>query len=384
MTPPDAPAGSPQRRNPTVTRLRKDASRILRQWEQRVRQAAPPTRRDESPALLDRMPAILEEIRRALSRASAPRRERSGEPIAPDQDRQPARHGEYSLDQLLLEYSLLRSVLLEVLEEAGAMPAPDRDIILDRIESAMREAAADFAHGQQETLRQADRRKNELLIMLGHELRTPLAAIGNAVYILEQIGAGDERAARQRAIISRQAAHVVRLVDDLLNVSRIATGKIELRIETVDLRHVVEDALAACRPFVEDSEHALSTALPQSPVLIQGDPDRLIQIVANLLNNAARYTDPGGRIWIALGGEQGEAVLRVRDTGIGIDPEMLPFIFDMFTQADTTPRSRGGLGVGLSLARRLVELHGGRVTAHSDGPGQGSEFIVRLPLHTGA
>jgi signal transduction histidine kinase/DNA-binding response OmpR family regulator len=229
-------------------------------------------------------------------------------------------------------------------------------------------------------IREADRRKSEFLAMLGHELRNPLAPILNALHLMrlrEPDRAGVEQA---REVAERQVRHLARLVDDLLDVSRINSGKIELRKSRVDLREAVNRAVAAVRPLIEERRHELSVSLPPEPALLEADEARLEQILANLLNNAAKYTEPGGQIMLDVAREDGSSVVRVRDTGIGIDPELLPRIFDMFTQADRSlDRSQGGLGIGLTLVRRLVELHGGHVEARSAGPGHGSEFLVRLP-----
>lgn len=229
-------------------------------------------------------------------------------------------------------------------------------------------------------LQDSDRRKNEFLAMLSHELRNPLAPILNAVQLIRF--QPNESELRQDAftIIERQLGQLVRLVDDLMEVSRISTGKIQLRRVQVDLRSAVESAAESSRQLIEQRRHTLEVKLPSSSVWIDGDSTRLEQVVVNLLNNAANYTDEGGSIELSLQREGKEAVLRVRDSGVGIAPELLPHIFDMFTQAEQSlARSYGGLGIGLNLAKRLVEKHGGRITVHSK-VGQGSEFVVRLPM----
>ena len=229
---------------------------------------------------------------------------------------------------------------------------------------------------------QADRRKDEFLAMLGHELRNPLAAIRNAHSVLERIGSPEEPAARQRQVIDRQTRHLARMVDDLLDISRVTLGKINLKAQTVDLQEVVERCLRELGTAAQAESHHLALAVATEPVEVHGDPVRLEQIVSNLLHNAIKYTPPGGRIGISVEKAGGEAVIRVSDSGIGIPFEMLPRVFDLFTQVESSiPRSQGGLGLGLPLVRSLVELHGGRVSAASPGPGGGSEFLVRLPLH---
>ncbi len=232
-----------------------------------------------------------------------------------------------------------------------------------------------------EEVQQADRQKNEFLSMLAHELRNPLAPIRNAVHVLRL--QGDDRTRREwaRDLIDRQIKHLVRLVDDLLDLSRVTRGKIQLKIEPVSVAAVAAEAVEASRPAIEARRHRLEVAVAPEPLWVNGDAARLAQILTNLLNNAAKYTDEGGRIWLTAERELQSVVLRVRDTGVGIPAEMLSAVFNLFTQADRSlDRSQGGLGIGLTLVRRLVEMQGGSVQAFSEGPGKGSEFVVRLPL----
>jgi PAS domain S-box-containing protein len=230
-------------------------------------------------------------------------------------------------------------------------------------------------------LREADRRKDEFLAVLAHELRNPLAPLRTGLHLLRISPPGSEQGERAQAMMERQLAHLIRLVDDLLEVSRISTGKIELRREPVELSAAVLSALETSRPAIEAARHRLDISLPSEPLMLEADFVRIAQVIANLLNNAAKYTDPGGSIALAVRREGGEAVVSVRDSGVGIAREALPHLFQMFAQPDRTrSRSQGGLGIGLGLARRLVELHGGRIEAASGGPGAGSEFVVRLPL----
>jgi signal transduction histidine kinase/DNA-binding response OmpR family regulator len=226
-----------------------------------------------------------------------------------------------------------------------------------------------------------DRRKNEFLAMLAHELRNPLAPVWSAVEVLRLKGTADPELNWARDVIDRQVRHLVRLVDDLLDVSRITRGKIKLYPEVLDVAGVVASAVETSRPLVEAHAHLLAVSLPEGPLRVHADPARLTQVLTNLLNNAAKYTPDGGQIWLSAAPDGGEAVFRVRDTGAGIPRDMLSKVFDLFTQVDRSlDRSEGGLGIGLTLVRRLVELHGGRVAAFSEGPGRGSEFVVRLPL----
>jgi len=232
----------------------------------------------------------------------------------------------------------------------------------------------------QRELREADERKNEFLALLAHELRNPLGPIRHAVKILRARAPSPEELQWATSIIDRQTEHMTRLVEDLLDVARITRGTIELRRERVDVAMVLNAAVEASGALVQRARHQLMLSPPAQPLAVEGDPTRLIQIVTNLLDNAAKYTDPGGRIWLSAEQEGDDAVIRVRDSGIGIAPELLPRIFDMFTQAGMSlDRSQGGLGVGLSLVERLVKLHGGTVSAYSGGLGQGSTFTIRLP-----
>jgi len=225
-----------------------------------------------------------------------------------------------------------------------------------------------------------DRRKDEFLAMLAHELRNPLAPISNAVHILQVSEKDPAKLKWAIEVIGRQLRQLVRLVDDLLDVSRITRGKIELKIESIDATQVVAAAIETSRPFVDALEHTLTVLLPPEPLLVKGDFARVAQILANLINNAAKYTNEGGRIAVTAAREGANVVFRVRDTGIGIPADLLSSIFEPFTQIDRTlARSRGGLGIGLTLVRRLVEMQGGRVFASSEGPDQGSEFTVSLP-----
>jgi PAS domain S-box-containing protein len=229
-------------------------------------------------------------------------------------------------------------------------------------------------------LREADRRKDEFLAMLGHELRNPLTPLRGVVDTLRRQTPDGDGLGRAYAMMDRQVGHLTRLVDDLLDVSRITRGLVELRREPVGLAEVADQAAEMAAPAVEGRGHELSLTLPRKPLRVEGDATRLTQVLYNLLNNAAKYTDAGGRIWLTIGREGDEAVVRVRDNGSGMKADLVPKVFDLFTQGERTlDRSLGGLGLGLTLVRRLVEMHGGTAEARSDGPERGSEFIVRLP-----
>jgi PAS domain S-box-containing protein len=233
----------------------------------------------------------------------------------------------------------------------------------------------------EDALREEARRKDEFLAMLGHELRNPLAPIRSGLAVLAHPRTDAEAAARVRGMMGRQVEHLVRLVDDLLDIARIMQGKIDLRRDRTDLAGVVARAVETARPGIDGRNHALAVDLPPGPVWVDGDEVRLTQVVANLLNNAAKYTDPGGRVGVALAADGGEAVVRVTDSGVGIPADKIGAVFDLFVQVDkAAARTDGGLGVGLTLVRRLVEMHDGAVSAASGGPGAGSEFTVRLPM----
>jgi PAS domain S-box-containing protein len=233
----------------------------------------------------------------------------------------------------------------------------------------------------EQALRDADRRKDEFLATLAHELRNPLAPIRNGLELLKLAGPADALGTETLEIIGRQVDQMTRLVDDLLDVSRITRDKIELRKERVELAAIVKNAVETSRPLIHEAGHTLVVSLPETPILLDADPTRIAQVFANLLNNSAKYTDRGGRIEIEAKTTGREAVVTVRDNGIGISCEALAFVFDMFRQVDRARnRAQGGLGIGLTLVRRLVELHGGTINAQSEGPGKGSELVVRLPL----
>lgn len=232
-----------------------------------------------------------------------------------------------------------------------------------------------------QALREADRRKNEFLAMLGHELRNPLAPIRNAVQVMKKVHPASPKHLWAQQMIERQVKHLGRLVDDLLDVSRIIQGKISLQKVPIELADVLHQALETSHPLIDARRHKLIVSLPDQSVRLIGDGLRLAQVVSNLLTNAAKYTPEGGTIWLTAAREQDEAVISVRDTGEGIPEALLPHLFDLFTQAERTlDRAQGGLGIGLTLVKTLVELHEGRIEAKSGGPGKGSEFIVRLPL----
>ena len=230
-------------------------------------------------------------------------------------------------------------------------------------------------------LQDADRRKDEFLATLGHELRNPLAPLRNGLQVMRLATADTAAVERARAMMERQLTQIIRLVDDLLDVNRISRGTFVLRMERSSLSDIVHHALETCGPPIEQQQHRLTVSLPPVPIYVDADSARLSQALCNLLVNAAKYTPTGGDIWLNLRRVGGEAVISVKDSGVGISPEMLDDIFEMFTQLDRSlESSQAGLGIGLTVVRRLVEMHGGTVEAKSGGLGKGSEFTVRLPV----
>lgn len=247
-------------------------------------------------------------------------------------------------------------------------------------EAALRENEERFRN-MAEALKESDRRKDEFLATLAHELRNPLAPIRNGLQIMQLAGDQPEKIEQMRAMMERQLGQMVRMIDDLLDLSRISRGKVELRKERVQLATVLQHAIEVARPAINEAGHELVIDAPSEAIFVHADATRLTQVFANLLNNAAKFTERGGRIELAVQRDGSHAVVRVCDNGIGIPADALPRIFDMFSQVDQSlERTRGGLGIGLSLVRGLVEMHGGSVAAHSEGHANGSEFTVRLPV----
>jgi len=234
---------------------------------------------------------------------------------------------------------------------------------------------------KKESLELADRQKNEFLAMLAHELRNPLAPIGNGLQLLKMPGLDESLVRETTELMERQFIHLVRLVDDLLDVSRIITGKLSFHREPVELKAIVHRSIEETAPTFDARGHELMLSLPARPIVVDADAVRLAQVLSNLLGNAAKYTETSGQIWLNVERVGDRAIIKVRDSGIGISPELLPHVFNLFQQADhSLARTQGGLGIGLTVVKRIVEMHGGSVTATSPGVGQGSEFVVTLPV----
>lgn len=281
---------------------------------------------------------------------------------------------------------------IHMLESLDNVTVLDRPVsarsMISAVQSALRDRRQQYRIRDQlaqqaraeQALVKADQRKDEFLATLAHELRNPLAPIRTGLQILAKLPAGDERALRLHEIMERQMVQMVKLIDELLEVSRISTGKVVLHKERTDMRRVIGVALEGSQPLVDAAGHQLEVRLTELPVWVYGDPARLAQVVSNLVNNAAKYTLNGGRITVTMTHDDGEVEVSVEDTGMGIPPEMIDHVFDMFAQVNRTlDRAQGGLGIGLSLVRRLMELHGGSVTAESDGVDRGARFTLRLP-----
>jgi signal transduction histidine kinase/ActR/RegA family two-component response regulator len=384
--------------------IRRDAGILLDRWARRATEEQPNAKRVHHDVLLDDLTGFLEELAAHLA---------SDAPSDRRHCRSAREHGGqrwqtgWSLAEVVRDYRILRLVVLEHLDDTLDRPLHLREIqavglaLDDAIEASVerfvfdreeqlrrmqdgfdaqrrREAEEQFDR-QAAALRAADRRKNEFLATLAHELRNPLSPLRNALEAVRLGGDSPTAIQEVRAMMDRQVRHLTHLVDDLLDVARIAEGKISLHKQRLDLRATLEQAVQMNAPLVEARRHRFLLDLPKAPVCTDGDPARLLQVFVNLLNNATKYTPPGGELTLALTVEDNQAVVRVRDNGVGIPPAMLGQVFDLFTQLDVGPeRPQGGLGIGLTLVKRLVELHGGTITAASSGNGQGSEFSVHL------
>jgi signal transduction histidine kinase/ActR/RegA family two-component response regulator len=386
--------------------IQRNVGALIERWSRRAVEEQPKAQRVHHAVLLDHFHDFLWALGRSLAE-SEPRE-------ANEHCLTATVHGEHrweagwSLTEVVRDYQILRLVILDFLVENLERPLGYREILaiglaLDEAiaasvvmyvnsrEQSVREAEEQRATADKEAkerlqkyteeLQTADRRKNEFLAMLAHELRNPLAPIRNAAEVLRLQAPADPTLQWAQSLIERQVQQLTRMVDDLLDISRIARGKIRLEKEAVNLTSVVERAVEMVRPLVDSRKQRLTVSPAPGPMWLRADPARLTQVLVNLLTNAAKYTEEGGHVWLTAERADDQATIRVRDTGAGISAKLLPFIFEPYIQEErATERARGGLGIGLSLVRSLVELHGGSVQALSDGPGRGSEFVVRLPL----
>ena len=369
-------------------RLRDLLPTILRQWEDRVRDEAPAAQTREDTILHDNLEHMLEVMAKVLADQTDPRTAVRDLAFITDHGGERAAIASYSLEQMILECQILQEVVLDVVEPEEFLGHRDRSIVLKYLGEVIRLAAGEYARVQRlvqedyaHKLERADRTKDEFLAMLAHELRNPLGAISNVAELIDLRTEDQDTLRKPVEILKRQVRHTTRLVDDLLDVSRITGGKFELRKETMDLVEALRRAAETARPKMDVHRHSFTVDLPTGPVWMDADPVRLVQVVGNLLNNAAKYTDPGGAITLSLSVQGIAAEIHIQDNGNGISPEMLPRIFNLYAQEDRSfTRSSGGLGIGLTLVKTLVEMHGGSVTASSEGPGRGSSFTIRLSV----
>jgi signal transduction histidine kinase len=392
--------------------IHRESLALVEKWARRAAEEEPSARRAHHETLLDHLPAFLTALAASLGAADEEQAL---------QHRLPAfRHGEqrwqqgWSLPELVRDYQILRMVVLEHLDETFKRSLQIREILAlnlafdeaiaasvgmyvanreEAVRQAERASAERERHAESERLRlqaealqEVDRRKDEFLAILGHELRNPLAPIRNVVQVFKL--KPPDAATMQWAtdVVERQVAHMARLVDDLLDVTRIARGTVQLRLERLDLGMLVRVVTDDQRAAWEAAGLQVHIDLPAESIWVRGDPTRLAQVVGNLLHNAVKFTTAGGNIAVGLRRDEGGslAVLTVRDSGLGIEANVLPHIFETFRQAERSrEQSQGGLGLGLALVKGMVELHGGKVRATSAGPDRGSEFTVTLPLDTG-
>lgn len=368
--------------------IQRDAGILIERWIRRAVQEQPHAARAHHRAILDDLPHLLQTLGQSLA-ASLDSHSTPHHVPALEHGQQRWEVG-WSLPEVVRDYQILRLVLFEYLEETLDRPLAFRegraiDLALDEAIASSVTAYSrqneNSLREQADVLKESDRRKTDFLAVLAHEMRNPLAPILTSIELLRLLGSHDANVNQAREIIERQVKQMVRLVDDLLDLTRIARGKMELRRTVFDLGQAVTQAVQTIRPTLEAQGHQLSVRLPSEPIVLQADETRIVQILVNLLANAIKYTERGGRIELTVQRDGEEAELRVCDNGVGIEKEMLSAIFDLFTQIDRSlHRTQGGLGIGLTLVRQLAELHGGRVSVHSDGPGKGSEFVVRLPV----
>jgi signal transduction histidine kinase len=372
--------------------IQHDADLLVERWCGRAIAEEPNASRVHEEVLRDQLPDFLRVMGESLAQGGDPRRH----------DESAIEHGGqrwdsgWSLTALVRDYQLLQLVILEHLEETVERPLTCREAMavgvsindaiaasINRYVTNRDEHIRRIADERAAALEDASRRKDEFIAMLAHELRNPLAPIVNSVELLQvHLAAAGPDILQTLEIISRQSRFMTCLVDDLLDLARIAQGRFELRKEPLNFGTVLDEALQASDPLIKEREHRLNVAMPAEPLYLEADPARLTQIVVNLLNNAAKYTERGGEISVSVRRENDEAVIRVRDNGVGIPPEMLSRVFDMFVQAQgSNNHSQGGLGIGLTLVKRLVELHDGTIACRSAGLGKGSEFVVCLPAY---
>ena len=377
---------------------------ILQAWEDFARTIAPPALSMDNKALRNHATFILDAIALDLDTAQTPQEQSQkswGDAPQANAPSYAQTHAAgrlasgYTIHQLVSEYRALRASVLRLwaANSPAVMWSDAGDVTRfnEAVDQALAESVVRYSELVESTirtqklaeveLRQSNQHKDDFLAMLAHELRNPLAPIGTAAQLLST-SPGNEILVRQVSdIINRQILHLTDLVDDLLDVSRLTRGLVELHTEPLDVKLIVASAIEQAQPLIEARHHDLVLKLGSTPAFVEGDKTRLVQVLSNLLNNAAKYTPPYGEIVLALEVREGRVLLAVSDNGSGIAPSLLPYIFELFTQAERTPdRAQGGLGLGLSLVKNIIGLHGGKVEAKSEGLGKGSVFTVTLPL----
>ena len=371
--------------------LQSQASVIIDRWCRKAPQEMEAAARVHHEALRDDLPAFLVAMGEALAGTAAEPGKASC--VSATEHGQQRWENGWSVTDLVRDYQLIRLVVLEYLEENLGRSLRYREVMAVGVfldDSVAASVQRYVAHRDEEgqrverekiaVLEDVARRKDEFLAVLGHELRNPLAPIRTSVQVMRMlVGPAPTPFLKPLDVLDRQTGQLVRLADDLLDLSRIGRGELELRKTTVDLRTILDAALQMSSALVLERDHHVEFVMAETPIEMVADPERMVQIVGNLLNNAARYTEPGGRIRMSATVEDDSVCIRVSDTGIGIAPGMLLQVFEIFEQVDSTGRGRDGLGVGLALVKRLVGQHGGTVTAHSAGLGCGTEFVVLLP-----
>jgi signal transduction histidine kinase len=371
--------------------IESSADLILDEWCRRALEEQPKAKRVNTPALRDHLGNLLRSIGQALRDTTNASRPRTAA----------VQHGEqrwqtgWSLTEMVRDYQLLRVVIIECLEQVLTRPLFSREAIAIGVflDDAISVSVAEYVANHEdealrnerqraELLKETSRRKDEFLAVLAHELRNPLSPIIASTRILRlALETADEPVKHSIDTIERQAAQISRLVEDMLDLARIGQGRFELRKVRVNLRDVLEQAVSGVQSQMHARGHHLVVSIPAETIQLQADPDRLLQIISNLLTNAVKYSEPGGEILLSAERSEDEAIIRVRDRGLGIPTDMLSHVFDLFAQVrGSESYAQGGLGIGLTLVRRLVEQHGGTVTCSSAGQGHGSEFVVQLPL----
>ena len=366
---------------------------ILQEWEKFARTVEPAASVMTSKELRDHAAVMLKSIAKDLcttqSREQEIAKSHGQEPQASQTDAG-EEHGiarlesDFTIEQLFSEYRALRSSVLRLWNEANGSPSSTdiTDIIRfnEAIDQLLAASVFSFARATRDAMEAEKRRKDQFLAMLAHELRNPLSPISAAATLLKMAKSNESVVNNASNIIARQVAHMSTLVDDLLDVSRVTRGAVELKLEPIDLRHVIDDAVEQVTPQIQARQHGMTVAEMPEPIIMQGDKKRLVQVITNLLTNAAKYTPDLGQIRLKLDLYDSQVAIEVEDSGIGMAPDFVPQAFDLFAQAErTSDRASGGLGLGLALVKSLTELHGGTVSCASAGLGKGSQFTVWLP-----